>query len=98
MSPRVVFVAVLAMSALAGLTSPALVWVLQLAAFWLPEFLATPAFALYGTSLIVSVSVLLISGVAAALYEHIARRAVTDAGAMVVWLAAAGLLTLPGML
>lgn len=97
MSPRVVFVAVLAMSALAGLTSPSLVWVLQLAAFWLPEFLATPAFAFYGASLIVSVSVLLVSGVAAAAYERIARARETDAAAMVVWLAAAGLLTLPGI-
>ena len=97
MNPRVVFTGVLAMSALAGLTSPALPLVLALAAFWLPSFLATPAFALYGASLIVSVAVLLGSGVAAALYERILGRAETDAGAMLIWLLAAGLLTLPGV-
>lgn len=98
MSPRALFVAVLAMSALAGFTSPALLWVFSLAGFWLPDFLARPAYALYGTSLIVSVSVLLLSGVAAALFERATRRQETDAAAMLVWLAAAGLLTLPGML
>ncbi|MEW5727497.1 MAG: hypothetical protein AB1918_06700 [Pseudomonadota bacterium] len=98
MNPRTVFVGVLAMSMLAGFTSPALLWVLALAGFWLPDFMATPAFALYGTSLIVSVSVMLISGVPAALYERLTGRADTDATAMLVWLAGAGLLTLPGML
>lgn len=98
MNPRVLFMAVLGMSALAGLTSPALPWVLALAGFWLPDFLATPAFALYGTSLIVSLGVLLGSGVAAALFERVSGRAETDAPAMLVWLGAAGLLVLPGML
>lgn len=98
MSPRAIFVAVLAMSLLAGFTSPALMWVLALAGFWLPDFLATPAFALYGTSLIVSVSVLLVSGVPAAVFERVTRKGETDQSVMLVWLAAAGLLTLPGML
>lgn len=98
MNPRTVFVAVLAMCMLAGFTSPALLWVLALAGFWLPDFLATPAFALYGTSLIVSVSVLLVSGVPVALFERLTGRAATDTPAMMVWLAGAGLLTLPGML
>lgn len=98
MNPRVLFLGVLAMTLLAGFTSPALVWVFSLAGFWLPDFLATPAFALYGTSLIVSVSVLLFSGVAAALFERVTGRAETDSAAMLVWLAAAAVLTLPGVM
>lgn len=98
MNPRVIFVGVLAMSMLAGFTSPALLWVLALAGFWLPDFLASPAFALYGTSLIVSLSVLLASGVPTAIFERLTGRTETDAAAMLVWLAGAGLMTLPGML
>lgn len=98
MNPRTIFVGVLAMSMLAGFTSPALLWVLALAGFWLPEFMATPAFALYGTSLIVSLSVLLFAGVPAAVFERLTGRAETDGATMLVWLGGAGLLTLPGML
>lgn len=98
MNPKAICIGVLAMSALAGLTSPALPFVLALAAFWLPEFLATREFALYGTSLIVSVSVLLVSGVPAALFERLTGRSETDSSAMLIWLGGAGILTLPGIL
>lgn len=98
MNPKMLMVAILAMSALAGFTSPALLWVYSLAGFWLPDFLATPAFALYGTSLIVSVSVLLLAGVPAAIFERVTGRGESDSAAMLVWLGAAGILTLPGML
>ncbi|HSV28973.1 MAG TPA: hypothetical protein VLL76_05425 [Candidatus Omnitrophota bacterium] len=98
MNPRVMMIAVLAMSALAGFTSPALLWVYSLAGFWLPDFMATPAFALYGTSLIVSVSVLLLAGVPAAVFERVTGRGETDMSSMAIWLVGAGLLTLPGML
>lgn len=98
MNPRTLFVGVLAMTLLAGFTSPAILWVFQLAGFWLPDFLATPAFALYGTSLIVSLSVLLFSGLACALFERVTGRTQTDAAAMLVWLGAAALLALPGIL
>ncbi|CAA7626425.1 hypothetical protein [Magnetospirillum sp. UT-4] len=97
MNPKTLFVAVLAMTALAGFTSPALLWVFQLAGFWLPDFMATPAFALYGTSLIVSVSVLLISGLPVAVFERVTGRTESDATSMLIWLGGAGLLTLPGM-
>ena len=98
MNPRALFVGVLAMTALAGLTSPAVPWVYQLAGFWLPNFLATPAYALYGASLIVSVLTLLVSGVPAALFERATGRSETDPAAMLIWLAGAGLLTLPGVI
>lgn len=98
MNPKTVCVAVLAMSALAGFTSPALPFVLALAGFWLPDFMATREFAFYGASLIVSVSVLLFAGVPAALFERLTGRIESDSTAMLIWLAGAGLLTLPGIL
>lgn len=98
MNPRTLFVGVLAMTLLAGFTSPAILWVYQLAGFWLPDFLATPAFALYGTSLIVSLSVLLFSGVVSAAFERVTGRRQTDAASMLVWLGAAALLAFPGII
>lgn len=97
MNPRALFLGVLAMTLLAGFTSPLLLWVFAARAFWLPDFMATREFVFYGTSLIVSVTTLLASGLAAALFERVTGRTETDSTAMLVWLAAAGLLTLPGM-
>ena len=53
---------------------------------------------LYGTSLIVSVSTLLISAVPAGIFERLTGRQQTDMTSMLVWLGAAILLTLPGLL
>ncbi|WP_341701841.1 hypothetical protein [Ferrovibrio sp.] len=99
MSPRSLFVAVLGVTLLNGFVSPAVPMVFFMAPIWMPEFAPhTPVAILYGTSLIVSVSTLLISGVPAALFERLTGRQETDQASMLVWLGAAILLTLPGLL
>lgn len=98
MNPRVVFIAILAMTMLNGFTSPAVVWVFWLKGLWLPEWLMTPSAAYYGSTLIVAVGTLLFAGVPAALFERFTGRSETDSAVMLVWLAGAGLLTLPGVM
>lgn len=99
MSPRGLFVAVLGVTLLNGFVSPMVPLVFILAPIWMPEFAPqTPTAILYGTSLIVSVSTLVLSGVPAALFERFTGREDTDIASMLVWLCAASLLTLPGLL
>ena len=98
MSPRAIFVAVLGVTLLNGFVSPMVPLVFILAPIWLPEFAPqTPIAILYGTSLIVSISTLVLSGVPAALFERFTGREETDMTSMLVWLATAILLTLPGL-
>lgn len=98
MSPRGVFVAILGVTLLNGFVSPVLPLVFLLAPIWLPEFAPhTPIAILYGTSLIVSISTLVLSGVPAAVFERVSGRQETDMASMLVWLGAAILLTLPGL-
>lgn len=99
MTPRTLFVAVLGVTLLNGFVSPMVPLVFVLAPIWMPEFAPhTPIAILYGTSLIVSVSTLVVSGVPAALFERLTGRADTDSSSMLVWLGTAILLTLPGLL
>lgn len=98
MTPRAVFVAVLGVTLLNGFVSPMVPLVFILAPIWLPEFAPqTPIAILYGTSLIVSVATLVVSGVPAALFERFTGREETDMTSMLVWLGTAILLTLPGL-
>lgn len=98
MTPRAVFVAVLGVTLLNGFVSPMVPLVFILAPIWLPEFAPqTPIAILYGTSLIVSVATLVVSGVPAALFERLTGREETDMTSMLVWLGTAILLTLPGL-
>lgn len=99
MTPRTLFVAVLGITLVNGFVSPIVPLVFLMAPVWLPEFAPhNPIAIFYGTSLIVSVSTLMLSGVAAALFERFTGRQETDQAAMLVWLGAAVLLTLPGLL
>jgi len=99
MTPQTIFVAILAVTLLNGFVSPAVPLVFVWSPVWLPEIAPrTPLVLLYGTSLIVSVSTLILSGVPAALFERLTGRQETDKAAMMVWLGAAFLLTLPGLL
>ena len=98
MTPRAVFVAVMGVTLLNGFVSPMVPLVFILAPIWLPEFAPqTPIAILYGTSLIVSVATLVVSGVPAALFERLTGRQETDMTSMLVWLGTAILLTLPGL-
>ncbi len=99
MTPRALFVAVLGVTLLNGFVSPAVPLVFLMAPVWMPEFAPqTPIAILYGTSLIVSVSTLMLSGVPAAVFERMTARQETDHASMLVWLGSAALLTLPGLI
>ncbi|MFC3674070.1 hypothetical protein [Ferrovibrio xuzhouensis] len=92
------FIAVLGVTLLNGFVSPAVPVVFLLSPVWMPEFAPRSAIAVfYGTSLIVSVATLVLSGVPAALFERVSGRQQSDVVSMLVWLGAAILLTLPGL-
>jgi len=99
MSPQNIFVVVLGVTLLNGFVSPVLPLVFILSPVWMPEFAPkTPEAILYGSSLIVSLSTLLLAGVPAALFERITGRQGSDGVSMIVWLVAALLLTAPGLI
>lgn len=98
MNPQTVFIAILGVTLLNGFVSPVLPLVFLMAPVWMPEFMPMTSIpVLYGTSLIVSVSTLILSGVPAGIFERLTGREETDTISMLVWLGAAILLTLPGL-
>jgi hypothetical protein len=99
MNTNTIFVAILGVTLVNGFMSPMVPLVFIMAPVWLPEFAPHNQISvLYGTSLIVSVSTLMISGVPAGIFERLTGRQETDQTSMLVWLGAAILLTLPGLL
>jgi hypothetical protein len=99
MSPQTIFIAILGVTLLNGFVSPMVPLVFIMAPVWLPEFVPpTRIVLLYGTSLIVSVSTLMLSSVPAGIFERVTGRQDSDFASMLVWLGAAVLLTLPGLL
>ncbi len=96
MTPRTLFVLIVATSLFAGLSSPALALVFALYPLWLPEiFPRTVEVVFYGASLIVATATLLVSAVPAAIAERLGAR--LDV-AMRVWLGGAVLLAALGVL
>jgi hypothetical protein len=99
MNTNTIFVAILGVTLVNGFMSPMVPLVFIMAPVWLPEFAPHNQISvLYGTSLIVSVSTLMISGVPAGIFERLTGRQETDQTSMLVWLGSAVLLTLPGLL
>jgi hypothetical protein len=99
MNPHTIFVAILGVTLVNGFVSPMVPLVFIMAPVWLPEFAPHNQISvLYGTSLIVSVSTLVISGVPAGIFERLTARQDSDQVSMLVWLGAAVLLTLPGLI
>jgi hypothetical protein len=99
MNPQTIFIATLGVTLLNGFVSPIVPFVFIMSPVWLPEFVPpTRIVLLYGTSLIVSVSTLMLSAVPAGIFERATGREESDATSMLVWLGAAILLTLPGLL
>jgi len=99
MTPHSLFIAILGITLVNGFVSPAVPMVFFWAPVWLPEFAPkTPETILYGTSLMVSLATLVLSGVPAALYERLTGRQETDMSSMWVWLISALLLTAPGLI
>lgn len=99
MSPRNLFIGTLAVSLLNGFVSPMTKLVFLLAPVWLPSFLPMTLEVLYhGAVLFVAVGTLLLAGVPAALSERFRGKQASDLASMLIWMAGALLLTVPGLL
>ncbi len=96
MNGQGLFVGVVAIALYNGLFSPFTFIVLQWAPAWMPSFVPfSIAVALYGASLIVATTTLLLSGVPAALYERWRGLPASSGASCLIWLIGAILLTLP---
>ena len=99
MNPQTIFIVILGVTLLNGFISPVVPLVFIMSPVWLPEFVPpTRIPLLYGTSLIVSISTLMLSAVPAGIFERLTGREESHQASMLVWLGAAALLTLPGLL
>jgi hypothetical protein len=98
MTPRNLFIAILGVSLLNGLTSPILLLIRILAPIWMPGFLpSTPEVQFYFASLLVSFGTLLLAGVPAALFERARGQQSSDQTSLFIWLGTAILLSFPGL-
>ena len=92
------FIAAVAVALYNGLFSPFTFIVMRLAPGWMPSFVPfSMATAIYGASLIVSTTTLLLAGVPAAIYERW-RKTGSTATSCLIWLIGAMLLTIPAAL
>lgn len=81
-----------------GIFSPFLIVLVSIMPAWYPGFLpVSPNLVFYFASLICSTLTLMVSGVAAALFERITARQQTDGAVFAVWIAAAIVLSLPAL-
>ena len=98
MNGQGLFIGAVAVALYNGLFSPFTFIVMSLAPAWLPSFVPfNAATAIYGASLIVSTTTLLLAGVPAALYERW-RKTGSTATSCLIWLIGAMLLTIPAAL
>ena len=98
MNDQGLFIGAVAVALYNGLFSPFSFIVMGLAPAWMPAFVPlNAATALYGASLIVSTTTLLLAGVPAALYERW-RKTGSTATSCLIWLIGAMLLTIPAAL
>lgn len=89
----------LAVAALNGIFSPAVLPVLLLWPLWYPPFLPFSAgVAAFVTHLLVSTGTLMLAGIPAALYERLTARQESDRVSMWIWLAGVVLLSFPAIL
>jgi hypothetical protein len=98
MNEQGLFIAVVAVALYNGLFSPLTIVVLQWAPAWMPTFVpfSLPV-ALYGASLIVATTTLVLAGVPAALYERSRGLAASSGLSCLIWLIGAILLTVPAI-
>ncbi len=98
MSARDIFLGISLLCIFNGFLSPVLPLVFHLAPIWLPDFVPlTQNTVLFVASLMISFGTLFVSGVPAALFERLSGRQETDRAVMLVWLAGALALALPGL-
>lgn len=83
-----------------GFISPLVLVAYMWAPFWFPDSFIPmkQEYHLIGSTMVVSVLSILISGVPAALFERVTGRQESDSTSLYIWLAAAVLITLPGLL
>jgi hypothetical protein len=92
------WIAILGVAIVNGIFSPYLAPVWALRGLWYPFFLpASPAIALFISSLVVSTLTLMIAGVPAALYERATASEDSNTVSMWIWLAGVLLLALPAL-
>jgi hypothetical protein len=97
MNGQGMFIGAVAVALYNGLFSPFSFIVMSVAQSWLPGFVpVNAATAIYGASLIVSTTTLLLAGVPAALYERW-RKTGSTATSCLIWLIGAMLLTIPAV-
>jgi hypothetical protein len=93
-----VFALTLACAVVSGIFSPYLQVVLYFAPVWLPSWLPpSPGVLFYLSSLIAATTVLLVSGVPAALVERLIPSLEGSLASLWIWFAGASILTLPAL-
>jgi len=98
MAPQHIFAAVVMLAVISGILSPYLQVVVLFAPLWLPFWLPpTPSILFFLSSLITATTVLLVSGVPAALAEGAFPGIRGTARPLYIWLAVAAFLSLPAL-
>jgi hypothetical protein len=96
---QTLFIIVIGLSMLNGIFSPFLKIALPISAVLLPElFPRTLSWVLLWASVLLSTLTLLLSGIPAALYARLVERDLGGAASLWIWLAGAGVLSLPAVL
>ena len=99
MNEQGLFIGTVAVALYNGLFSPFTFIVLQWAPAWMPSFVPfSVPIALYGASLIIATTTLLVAGVPAALFERWQKLPGSSPLSCLIWLISAMLLTIPAML
>jgi hypothetical protein len=95
-SPSIV--PIIALAIVNGMFSPLLALVFALQGLWYPFFLPNALSLVFAlSSLLLSTSYLMLSGVPAALFERLTRAAAPSFAGRLIWLAGMALLTLPSL-
>lgn len=98
MSRQHILMAVLLVCLANGFVSPFVMLAYMWAPFWFPDFIPMKEeYQLIGSTMVVGVLSILISGVPAAIFERASGRNDSDAVSLYVWLGGAVLITLPGV-
>lgn len=99
MSRQHILMAILMVCLANGFVSPFVLLAYMWAPFWFPDFLPMKQeYHLIGSTMVVGVLSILISGVPAAIFERVTRRTESDATSLYIWLGGALALCVPGVL
>jgi hypothetical protein len=91
-------VPIIGLAIINGMFSPVLAFVFALQGLWYPFFLPASLPAVFmASSLLLSTLYLMVSGVAAAVYERLTGQTQPGFAARLIWLMAMGVMTLPSL-